>query len=494
MRVLAILLCCSALLQAQSSDGACAAIRRGQAMSASGQLEKAAAIYQSALQNFPADPELSFQLGMVHFQQAKWIDAIRDFNGSLRSRPKDIKTLFYLAEAYFFTQSGDLARQTIARAAEIAPDDAQICQKYGEYLSAGLETRGDGLVKLRRARHLNPRLPRIDFDIAKAQFDLTDFRGAISGFAAALKSDPQDGEAAFYRAESWGKLGDWGNARADSQYALAHGYTTGAAYYEFGLALNELGDANSALEPLRHALALQPSLIQAHFQLQRAYRNLDRLDDAHREAELFAAMANRTDTARESRTTEEQRAWNEVRPLLESHHETEALAYIAKLPEPPQYGPAYPLYLLGTMYFSIGQKEDAERVLLAAHRQAPASSHISAYLGMVQLSLGEEQAAENNFAAALALDSSETLAQIGLGVIDYHRGQWDEAIRYLEQSRTADPGTLYLLCDAYLKVGKTKEALLTAQVIHALGSDNQTLLAAVDQLVGKYEAAPASLP
>lgn len=458
-------------------------------MAASGQLEKAAVIYQSALRDFPADAELSFQLGMVHFRQRQWTGAIADFNLSLRSRPRDIKTLFYLAEAYFLTQSVDLARQTIARAAEIAPNDAQICQKYGEYLSASLATRSDGLAKLQRAQRLNPGLPRIDFDMGKTQFDLTDFQDATSSFAAAIKRDPQDGEAAFFLGESWAKLGDWSKAKEYSTYALMHGYTTGAAYYELGVALTELGDAKSALEPLHQALTLQPSLIQAHFQLQRAYRHLGQTDDARREAELFAAMNNRTNTAHEPRTTEEQQAWSDVRPLLDAHHESEALAYLAKLPEPAPYGSAYPRYLLGEMYFSMGQRADAERVLRAAHVQAPASSHISAYLGMVQLSSDEEQEAENNFVAALALDSSETLAKIGMGVLHYRRQQWDEAIHYLEESRTADAGTLYLLCDAYFRVGKMKEALLTAQVIHALGSDNPALLAAVDRLVEKYKSA-----
>jgi cytochrome c-type biogenesis protein CcmH/NrfG len=46
-----------------------------------------------------------------------------------------------------------------------------------------------------------------------------------------------------------------------------------------GRALVELADFKSALAPLQHVLAMQPSLIQSHFQLGKAYRQLGRMED-----------------------------------------------------------------------------------------------------------------------------------------------------------------------------------------------------------------------
>ena len=106
----------------------------------------------------------------------------------------------------------DLARQTIAQAASIAPNDAQVCQKYGEYLSATVETRKQGLSWLEKARTLNPNLMRIDFDIGKTQFALTDYESAASSFEMAVKKDARDGEAAFDLAESWARLGRLGKS------------------------------------------------------------------------------------------------------------------------------------------------------------------------------------------------------------------------------------------------------------------------------------------
>ena len=123
------------------------------------------------------------------------------------------------------------------------------------------------------------------------------------------------------------------------------------------------------------------------------------------------------------------------------------------------------------------------RVLSIARTEDPQSARISAYLGMVQLSGGETAAAEGSFQAALALDSGETLALIGMGGIRYQQGRWPDAIQYLEKSRTADPDALFLLCDSYYRVRKPDEALLTAEVIRALGAERQDLLDRLRELV-----------
>lgn len=97
--------------------------------------------------------------------------------------------------------------------------------------------------------------------------------------------------------------------------------------------------------------------------------------------------------------------------------------------------------MLGVMYHSLGRTDDAKRVLSLAQVQNPQSARIPAYLGMVRLSTGDASAAEAAFQRALALDSSEALALIGLGGIRYQQKRWQESIDDLEKSRTRDPST-----------------------------------------------------
>jgi hypothetical protein len=61
-------------------------------------------------------------------------------------------------------------------------------------------------------------------------------------------------------------------------------------------------------------------------------------------------------------------------------------------------------------------------------------------------------------------------------------------VTYLEQSRTADPDTLLLLCDADFRIGKQEDALLTAEVIRAFAADQPAILKALDQLLKRYSS------
>ena len=487
MKTLAVFLLISTLLAGQTRPKVTSVLQQGEKLVAANQLTAAEDLYEKALRDSPDDPDLRYELAMVFFRQHNWPKAIENYKNSLSLRPAQIKPLFYLAESYFMAADLDRARETIAQAASLAPNDAQVCQKYGEYLSSTLETRNQGLVWLQKASRLNPRLPRIDFEIGKTQFELTDYPRAASTLEIALKRNAGDGEAAFYLAESWANLGDWSKARDFYSHALAHGYANGPVYYGLGRAHVELAEFETAVDPLQRAIAMQPSLINAHFQLAKAYRQMGRTEDAKREFTLFTAMTDRVDTSRELNGAEEEQAWKQVKPLLEANHEQEALDLLAKLPAAEEHDPGRPFYLLGIMYFSMGKTSDAKRVLTIARSKSPKSTKIGAYLGMVRLSRGEVTDAEESFQSALAIDSSEPLALIGMGGIRYQQQRWKEAIDYLEKSRTADPDALFMLCDAYYRSGKLAQAALTAEVIRALGAGRQPLLDQLDKLVASHQ-------
>ncbi len=189
----------------------------------------------------------------------------------------------------------------------------------------------------------------------------------------------------------------------------------------------------------------------------------------------------------ELKGSEEEEAWKQAEPLLEANKEQEALELLAKLPVADVLDHGEPYYLLGTMYYSMGRKADAKRVLSLARGRAPNSSRIAAYLGMVELSCGETATAEESFQSALALNSAESLALIGMGGIRYQQQRWGEAAEYLEKSRTADPSTLYMLCDAYFRIGRNEDALLTAEVIRVLGADRKPLLDELETLVRLHQ-------
>jgi 3-methyladenine DNA glycosylase AlkC len=82
-----------------------------------------------------------------------------------------------------------------------------------------------------------------------------------------------------------------------------------------------------------------------------------------------------------------------------------------------------------------------------------------------------------------------------LAHIRYKQERWKDVIAHLERSHTANPGALYMLCDAYYRVGKNNEAIVTAEAIRSLAANNKSLLADLDRLVKLHQAGqPASAP
>ena len=105
--------------------------------------------------------------------------------------------------------------QTIAQAASIAPDDAQVCQKYGEYLSATLETRKEGLSWLEKARRLQSG-SRHELISKSARHSSTSptSESAATSFETALKSRLPTMERLHFIARNLGQsLGEWEQAR-----------------------------------------------------------------------------------------------------------------------------------------------------------------------------------------------------------------------------------------------------------------------------------------
>src|ERR1035437_3154309 len=131
MRALVTFLLITTLMAGQARPDVATVLQQGAMLVGADRLTEAQDLYEKALRGSPDDPDLRFELGMVFFRQHNWSKAVENYRSSLSSRPGRIKPLFYLAEAYFMESDLDRARETIAQAARIAPDDAQVCQKYG---------------------------------------------------------------------------------------------------------------------------------------------------------------------------------------------------------------------------------------------------------------------------------------------------------------------------------------------------------------------------
>jgi TolA-binding protein len=103
--------------------------------------------------------------------------------------------------------------------------------------------------------------------------------------------------------------------------------------------------------------------------------------------------------------------------------------------------------------------------------------------GIVALRNGDLAKAESEFNAELKNDSNSQQAIAELGEVRYRQGRWAEAAEQITRSHTMTPELLFLLCDAQYRLGKAKDANLTAELVGAYGRSNAALMRELVALV-----------
>ena len=116
----------------------------------------------------------------------------------------------------------------------------------------------------------------------------------------------------------------------------------------------------------------------------------------------------------------------------------------AQAPLDPQ---AYDLSIAkGLIRFSAGQYSDAERLFQAALEANPGDSRASFYLGQTLIRLNRPDAAEDIFRKLLQKDQTNGRAWLGLGMAQYNRGHYPEALASLDNAEKylpTDPLVFY---------------------------------------------------
>ena len=372
MSVLPAIACLFALLGGarQPSGGEATILGRGAALEERGDFARARELYLDGLRQFPRSGELNARIGTLYLREGKWPRAIEYLETGSEMRPRDVDTLYYLAQAYYLDGQHVPARKVIQRAVTLAPERPDVAQKFGEYLCEdNLCT--EGLRHLLKAQSLDATLPNIDFDLGMAYHKLAHVPEAQRYLEVAFKKDPGNLSAARFLADVLGRQDQWDKAKGLYQVVLAVEPRNSWALYGLGRALMALGDHEGALGPLRDAIAVEPAIAEAHFQLGNALRQLGRREEASRELSLFKALRERTQgiapAVSAERTGAESRIWEVCAHLLSENKESEALAYLDSLSEDRAVKSHY---LIGVLYFNQGRQADAVRRHSADHRRA----------------------------------------------------------------------------------------------------------------------------
>jgi tetratricopeptide (TPR) repeat protein len=167
--------------------------------------------------------------------------------------------------------------------------------------------------------------------------------------------------------------------------------------------------------------------------------------------------------------------WKECEKLLNEKGESAAIAYVNSLAT-QTHTQLNALYIIGMLYSALQRNEDAIRLLTKATQVSPNEADIVAFLARVYLRVHNYEQTEVDLKLALRMSPQNQIALVGLGELQYMRGQWAEAARYFDESHTQEVSTLLLMCDAYARSGNRDKARDAAALVRAFANgDTRTL-------------------
>jgi len=459
-------------LLAQHPDFAPALKLKGMLLEEAGHTSEAAAAYEEALKFAPNDGDLLLKVGISKLATGQKEDALKLLEHCVRILPGDGDALYYLAQAYHLNGQDDLALRAIRLSLKADPDNTSVWQKYGELL-CGTGDYAGGLKWLLKAQHSDATLPRIDYDIAAADYQLMDLAGAAQYAARAVQTRPNDVTAWQLLATSDVKLAKWQEAKNAFERILAFRADDVEALLGLGQCELELKNYPAAVDRLQSVLRVDPTRLLAHFYLSRAYAAMGRTADAEHEAALHQLMMEQKTFVRSAESDERESPIKaQARQLLAEHREADALQLYREHFKGTAATPGDAYVFVGKLYLFMGNTEDGVRSLHHALEIQPTVRGAHTYQGILALKQGDLKAAENEFQAELKNDPNYQLAIAEMGEIRYHQGNYSEAAEQLAKSRTMTPELLYMLCDSYFRTGKVSDADLTAETVAAYGRNN----------------------
>lgn len=257
------------------------------------------------------------------------------------------------------------------------------------------------------------------------------------------------------------KAGQWDDAVAALERALAEEPEAWAAYYNLGLLLERQGQRDKAIEQYKKALALKPDYEQASANLTRLYIRSDQLRQA--EAELRKRIVDHPrNTAFRNQL---------VRVLIAQggdrvkHAEAESKR-VLKFDERNVDA----MVNLGTIWFNEGKFELAKQVLDNAREIEPDNPAVWNLIAFTQLRLDMKPLALDSFRKAAELREDFPEAHNNLGAMLNEVNDCDGAIRELELAVKYAPdwaqarlnlGNAYRCARQYEKAQKEYETALT---------------------------------
>lgn len=238
---------------------------------------------EKAVRLDPSNAEAHRNLGYVYADMSRNAEALAEFQKAHELQPRFVHRLTSLAAHYLYNLDDEAtAREWLARAQELAPDD-YITLLFLARVEAGRGRTETAVAYCRRILELAPDAPDGHNCLGGVYLDVGDYENAEAERRAAIQADPDDDNAYIGLGYVYLLSGECTQARAQFQKAVDIHPRSGSSHAALGQAYACAGDGDTAEDQYRQAIELEPYNGGHHVRLGRLYLETGRPRDAERE-------------------------------------------------------------------------------------------------------------------------------------------------------------------------------------------------------------------
>ncbi len=283
-------------------------------------------------------PERLWYHGVCLAKQGAWTESATRLKAYTEARPDEYRGWYWLAQAQLYRKDFDSAKTAITRAIALNRNSAEAYRSLGQ-VELERKDYNAAYTAWIKANQLNPTDSRVTYYVGRLFYEAEFFQEAASWLRETLRLQPDDFAAMTYLGLSAEQLKMPTTAEQLYQQAIRiskakdqpfswaflsyskllrqHGDTSGAlalleeaericpeahVLSSLGLVLVSKGEKTRAESALRRAIAMDPSISEAHYRLSLLLRSSGRPDEADAELRQFDA-AKREEERNSARLT-----------------------------------------------------------------------------------------------------------------------------------------------------------------------------------------------
>lgn len=297
--------------QTQGADGGLSSEALGLAYGRLGQLlftydflDAAEPAFRNAQSLRPKDGQWFYYLGMLYRQKGDFEAAAAQFERVLERQPEDVLARLRLAEVYLELGRAETSETLLKAVVASEPRNAFAHYLLGQiaYEAGAFE---EAVARYETVLELQPTATQVHTPLGLAYRNLgkeeqSRYNLARRGQALVQLSDPRvqelegfkqaTGATALTQGQQLVEAGQYLDAIAVLEQALARDSTNASAYLSLGVALAYTGDQAAAIDAFQHTLLLDPTHSRAHYNLGAIFAAQGQ--QALAEKQFRAALAN----------------------------------------------------------------------------------------------------------------------------------------------------------------------------------------------------------